>query len=189
MPACANVHQIGRRQNAPIACGNGKRESNSYFGISSKPQLRNVGFVVDRPLWQPLCDRQDAGDKIYDTNEADNIPIVHHIESDDDRSLALKFSEGLLPVSGSQPDVFQADSGSMSGIKLIASKLELDLAGVIEPDSSYPQTNSRKRQDESEHGDRIARRLLPKGFAFLCLAAGLLGGFVTSILLLLGRRV
>jgi hypothetical protein len=75
------------------------------------------------------------------------------------------------------------DAGPVSCDELLPSKRELFVAGAIEGNRSTPQSYGRNGQYEIEQGDRIARRSLPKGFAFLVFVAGLFGGLVTLILL------
>lgn len=67
--------------------------------------------------------------------------------------------------------------------------LRMTLVREIQSASGDPKSDGRESQNESEHSDRFTGGLLPKGFAFLCAAAGLCGGLVTGLILYIGRCI
>jgi hypothetical protein len=77
----------------------------------------------------------------------------------------------------------------LGGCEFGFSMFKLTLASEIKADCSGSQPDCRESQNKGENGEWITRRLLPKGFAFVCAAAGLCGGLVTSLLLSIGRIV
>jgi hypothetical protein len=80
-----------------------------------------------------------------------------------------------------------ADVTLLSGIPL--RQLHLSLAGSIQSNGGGPESYGGERENKSEQSDRISRRPLPKGFAFLTLVAGFLGLLVTLVLLSLCRTI
>jgi hypothetical protein len=84
-------------------------------------------------------------------------------------------------------DNMDDDLGAMRGNEFFAPKLDLAIARAAKGDGSDPQTYGREGQYQIEQSDRIARHLLPKGFTFVCLVSGFLGGLVTLFLLSFGR--
>ena len=109
--------------------------------------------------------------------------------------LADNSIDGLFSGSfGNAPQSEQKNSSysqfwSVRGDKLLPSERDLGFGAIRQSNCGGPHAKSGESQNQGEQRYRVAGRLLPKGFAFACIVAGLFGALVTRLFLSRGGDI
>jgi hypothetical protein len=173
-----------RSERSPVVIeyGNGSSDADRYFTIGLP--FRDLFFIIGWPLWQSSNRGDDADHKIASTYPAIASSGIYNIEPKHKWLIGPQIRLESISVCGCEPNMFQTHFGAVRRIKFVSSQSYLSAVGAVEADSSDPHSDICKNQPQSECGNRITGRQLPKGFAFACVVAGLCGGLVTGFFLL-----